>query len=298
MEGPRDRCRPDRRSNGPPSRVVTTDSLSAVDSEVMPCTPAHSTRDARCRSASLPAGKCGAKSLLDVSHQSFQLLLVPGGQVGAGRHVMLEQKVPKARLFLREGQVRMRDPDHATVRVPLSLLDIRLDAGRGRRARAPRRGAPHRRGCRTCCRWCPESSRCGVRSRGRKVRPSRVTSMISCAASRMSSRNCCGVCVDRRPMGIPRGVLNAQSVRLNRCQHRWNTPRSAIATCRANLWLPARRARSGRARRAPALQKVGDGQSVLVLLLQHGGLTARFHEDSFAERVGARTTGRRCSMCG
>ena len=37
---------------------------------------------------------------------------------------MLEQEVPKARLFLREGQIRMRNPDNATVRVPPSLLDI------------------------------------------------------------------------------------------------------------------------------------------------------------------------------
>ena len=90
----------------------------------MPCTPAHSTRDARCRSASLPGRKMRRQSLLDVPHQPFELLLVPGGQLGAGRHVMLEQEVPEARLFLREGEVGMRDPCDAIVRVAASLLDV------------------------------------------------------------------------------------------------------------------------------------------------------------------------------
>ena len=107
----------------PAVSVVTTDSLSAVDSEVMPCTPAQSTRDARCSSGFLAGWKMRRKSLLDVPHQTFELLLVPCGQVGTRRHVMLEQKVPQARFFLREGQVRVRDPGHATVRVPLSLLN-------------------------------------------------------------------------------------------------------------------------------------------------------------------------------
>jgi len=62
---------------------VNTDNLSAVDSEVMPCTPAH---------------------------QAFELLLIPGREGDVGRQVMLKQQVPQPRLFVRERQVGVREP--------------------------------------------------------------------------------------------------------------------------------------------------------------------------------------------
>jgi hypothetical protein len=90
--------------NRPALSVVTTDSLSAVDSEVIPCTPA--------RSALTVGFASGCKQrrqrLLDPSHQPFELLLVPGGELRIGGKVVLKQQVPQARLFVCEGEVGVR----------------------------------------------------------------------------------------------------------------------------------------------------------------------------------------------
>src|SRR5262249_34391389 len=57
----------------------------------------------------------GGQRTLDLRRQPLELLLVPCRQLGAARHVVLEQKVPQARLLLREGQIGTGDADQSVV---------------------------------------------------------------------------------------------------------------------------------------------------------------------------------------
>ncbi len=95
---------------------MTFESLLAVDSDVIPCTPAQSVRAARFCTPESADASMGASASCSGTSRLFKLGLIPVRHLAPGRHPVLDQEIPELWPFLREHEIGVSQPLQALLR--------------------------------------------------------------------------------------------------------------------------------------------------------------------------------------